>query len=142
MLLGCSSISIAPVTIWSTQPGFQFPGTGCDGHGRTCALPLPTFQVVSAKCTSVVLLTGSQEVDGFNQCGPEHTRKGILYPSTVFCVKLYFRSRRSWVACTYCMSCLNSILLMWFQVICVYGRKVTEVGFSLGPLVIMGGLRT
>jgi hypothetical protein len=36
---------------------------------------------------------------------------------------------------------LNSILLMCCMVICMYGRKVTEVGFLLDPVVVMGGLR-
>jgi hypothetical protein len=36
---------------------------------------------------------------------------------------------------------LDNILLMCYMVICMYGRKVTEVGFLLDPAVVMGGLR-
>lgn len=36
---------------------------------------------------------------------------------------------------------LESVLLMCFKALCVYGRKVTEVGFPLDPVVITGGLR-
>jgi len=36
---------------------------------------------------------------------------------------------------------LDSVLLMCFNVDCMYGRKVTEVGFPLDPVVVMGGLR-
>jgi hypothetical protein len=35
---------------------------------------------------------------------------------------------------------LDSVLLMCFKVVCMYGRKVTEVGFPLDP-VVMSGLR-
>jgi hypothetical protein len=36
---------------------------------------------------------------------------------------------------------LDSVLLMRFKVVCMYGGKVTEDGFPLDPVVIMGGLR-
>jgi hypothetical protein len=36
---------------------------------------------------------------------------------------------------------LDSVLLMCFKVVCMYGRKVTKVSLPLDPVVVMGGLR-
>lgn len=36
---------------------------------------------------------------------------------------------------------LDGALLMCFKAVCMYGRKVTEVGFPLDLVVIKGGLK-